>query len=329
MILDHRIRQVNACLKFFSVTVLLFTSAPLFAQGYPSKPVRLIVPYTSGSSDVVARLLGPKLGEAWRQPVIVENRPGANAVIGTDAVAKSAPDGYTLLMALGTHVISPSLIATPYDPIKDFTAIATVSAAELGLVIHNGVAANTLQEFIALAKTKPGEFNYATTQVGGNQHVAGELFAILTGAKLTAVPYKGGGEALSAVIGGHVQAYFGSIASLAPVMRSGKAKGIAVSGETRNPAAPQVPTFLEAGVRGFDVRLWYAVLGPAGMPKDVTDRIAESITTILGTAEFKELLAKQGLDPLVMSSGQFADLLRSDHARYAQVIKTANIKVEK
>jgi tripartite-type tricarboxylate transporter receptor subunit TctC len=315
--------------KFSALFALLaLAGAALAQQPYPSKPIRFIVPYTSGSSDVVARLIGPKISEAWKQPVIIDNRPGANAVIGSDAVAKSSPDGYTLLMVLGTHVISPHLIATPYDPIRDFAAVATIAAAELGLALYPGLPAHTLQEFIALAKSKPGELNYATTQIGGNQHVAGELFTILTGARLTAVPYKGGGEALSAVMGGHAQAYFGSIASLAPHMKSGKVRGIAVSGEARHPAVPEIPTFSEAGVKNFDVRLWYGVLAPAGTPKDIVDKLSAQIASVLATPEFKATLVKQGLDPFVSSPEQFAALMKSDFARYAQVIKTANIKVE-
>lgn len=316
-------------LKFLSALgALLVAATALAQQPYPSKPIRLVVPYSSGSSDVVARLVGPKLSEAWRQPVIVENKPGANAVIGTDFVAKSAPDGYTLLIALGTHVISPHLIPTPYHPVNDFAGVATIAAAELGLILHPSVPANTLQEFIALAKSRPGQLNYATTQIGGNQHVAGELFAILTGAKLTAVPYKGGGEAMSALLGGHVQAYFGSIASLAPVMKSGKAKGIAVSGEKRHPAVPEVPTFAESGVKNFDVRLWYALLAPAGTPKEIVDKLSHHIAGVLATPDFQATLAKQGLDPFVSTPQQFDALLKSDFARYGRIIKTANIKVE-
>jgi tripartite-type tricarboxylate transporter receptor subunit TctC len=316
-------------MKRFVLGALLMAAGIAAAQQpYPARPVRLVVPYSSGSSDVVARLVGPKLSEAWKQPVIVDNRPGANAVIGTELVAKSPADGYTLLIALGTHVISPHLIATPYHPVNDFAAVATIAAAELGLILNPSVPANTLQEFIALAKSKPGELNYATTQIGGNQHVAGELFAILTGAKLTAVPYKGGGEAMSALLGGHVQAYFGSIASLAPVMKSGKAKGIAVSGERRHPSVPEVPTFIEGGVKGFDVRLWYAMLAPAGTPKDVVDRISAQIASILAAPDFQATLAKQGLDPFVSTPEQFSALLKSDYERYARIIKTANIKVE-
>jgi tripartite-type tricarboxylate transporter receptor subunit TctC len=317
-------------IKACSVIALgLFTLSAGAQTAYPGKPVRLVLPYsTGGSADTVARLLAPRLQEAWKQTVLVENKPGANAVIGTDFVAKAAPDGHTLLVALTTHVISPSLIKTPFDPVRDFAPVATVAAAELCLAANPDFPANTLPELIALAKAKPGEINYATTQIGGNQHLAAELLGIMTGAKLTAVPYKGGGEALTAVLGGHSQLYLGAISSLIPVVRSGKLKGIAVSGETRNPAIPNVPTFTQGGVPNLDVRLWFGVLAPAGTPKDIVDKIAAQIAAILATADFKEALQKQGLDPLVGGPEQFGALLKTDFARYAQVIKTANIKVE-
>ncbi len=320
------------CVFMKAVSVLalsLFALSTGAQTAYPGKPVRLVLPYsTGGSADTVARLLAPRLQEAWKQTVLVENKPGANAVIGTDFVAKAAPDGHTLLVALTTHVISPSLIKTPFDPVKDFAPVATIAAAELCLAANPDFPANTLPELIALAKAKPGEINYATTQIGGNQHLAAELLGIMTGAKLTAVPYKGGGEALTAVLGGHSQLYLGAISSLIPVVKSGKLKGIAVSGETRNPAIPNVPTFTQGGVPNLDVRLWFGVLAPAGTPKDIVDKIAAQVAAILATADFKEALQKQGLDPLVGGPEQFGALLKTDFARYAQVIKTANIKIE-
>jgi tripartite-type tricarboxylate transporter receptor subunit TctC len=316
-------------MRFATLAALLLAAGTALAQQtYSSKPIRVVSPYSGGSGDVLARLLSPKLSEAWKQPVIVENRPGANAVLGTDHVAKAAPDGHTLLIVITTHVISPHLNASPFDPIKDFAAVSSLAAAELGLGLNLDVPANNLQEFIALAKSKPGQLNYSTTQIGGNQHVAGELFNMLTGAKLTAVPYKGGAEAMSALIGGHVQAYFGSIASLAPQMKAGKVKGIAVSGDARNPAVPDVPTFAEGGVKNFDVKLWYGILAPARTPKDIVDKLAAQLAAILATPEFKATLAKQNLDPFVLGPEKFAALMRNDFARYAHVIKTANIKVD-
>jgi tripartite-type tricarboxylate transporter receptor subunit TctC len=315
-------------MRLAALAALLLIAGTAAAQTYPSKTIRLVTPYSGGSGDVLARLIAPKLSEAWKQPMIVENRPGANAVIGTDHVAKSAPDGYTLLMAITTHVISPHLLPTPFHPINDFAPVAALAAAELGLGLNLGVPAGNLQEFIALAKSKPGQLNYGTTQIGGNQHVAGELFNILTGAKLTAVPYKGGAEAMTALLGGHVQVYFGSIATLAPHMRGGKIRGIAVSGDSRHPAVPEVPTFAEGGIRNFDVKLWYGIMAPAGTPKDIVDKIATQIAAIIATPDFTATLAKQGLDPFVLNPEQFSALMKTDFARYGQVIKTANIKVE-
>jgi tripartite-type tricarboxylate transporter receptor subunit TctC len=307
---------------------LVLAGSAAAQQSYPTRLVRLIVPYASGSSDVISRMLAPKLSESWKQPVIVDNRPGANAVIGTEAVAKAAPDGYTLLVALGTHVISPSLIKTPYDPIKDFTGVATLGAAELVLAVHPSLAAGNLQEFIALARSKPGEINYATTQIGGNQHLAGELFGILTGTRLTPIAYKGGGAAIGDVIGGHVQAYIGSAASVIPVIKGGKLRGLAVSGTARNAELPSLPTFTEAGVPNYEVRLWYAILAPAGTPREIVDRISGEINRVLAAPEFREALAKHSVDALISTPEQVNEMMKTDFARYAKVIKTANIKVE-
>ena len=212
-------------------------STSTHAQAYPSKTVRIIVPYTGGSSDVMARAIAPRLQEAFKQTFIVENRPGANAVIGTELVAKAPPDGYTLLVVLTTHVISPSLMQTPFDPLKDFAPVAGISIAELGIAVNNAVPATTLQEFIAHVKSLPQPLPYAATQLGGNQHLAGELFTLITGAKMQVIPYKGGGDAMAALLGGHVQMYFGSMSSLTPVLKAGKVRG------SRSPATSAIPIF--------------------------------------------------------------------------------------
>ena len=311
-------------LAFLSIFAISSQSQPV----YPNKPIRFVIPYSGGAIDTLARLLGSKLQEKMGQPIIVESRPGANAVLGTDYVAKAAPDGYTFLMVLTTHVISPSLIITPFDPIKDFEPVSTVAAAELGLSLHPSVPAKNLQELIALAKANPGALNYATTQVGGNQHLAGELFGMITGAKFTAIPYKGAGEAFNAVIGGHAQIYLGNIATMIPFIRSEKVRGIAVSGELRSPALPQMPTFSEAGVPNFDVRVWYGLLAPAGTPKSIVEKMSAAIASIIATPEFKQVLSKQGMDPLSLTPDKFGLLMRTDYVRYKNVITAANIKVE-
>lgn len=303
-------------------------SAALHAQAYPSKPVRIVVPYQSGSSDVMARAIAPRLSDALKQPVLIENRPGANAVIGTDLVAKAPPDGYTFLMVLTTHVISPSLMQTPFDPLKDFQPVAAISVAELGIGVNNAVPANTLQEFIAYTKAQPKPVPYAATQLGGNQHLAGELLTLITGAKLQVIPYKGGGDAMAAVLGGHVAMYFGSMSSMTPVFKSGKLRGLAVTGNKRHPDFPSMPTFAEAGVPGFEIRLWYGLLAPAGTPRDIVNRVSDNVLATVAQPDFQATLAKQGTDPMPMNPDQFAAFLRTEHARYLDIIKRANVKIE-
>ena len=303
-------------------------STSTHAQAYPSKTVRIIVPYTGGSSDVMARAIAPRLQDAFKQTFIVENRPGANAVIGTDLVAKAPPDGYTLLVVLTTHVISPSLMQTPFDPLKDFVPVAGISVAELGLAVNNAVPATTLQEFIAHVKSLPQPLPYAATQLGGNQHLAGELFTLITGAKMQVIPYKGGGDAMAALLGGHVQMYFGSMSSLTPVIKSGKIRGLAVTGNKRHPDFPDMPTFTEAGVPGFEIRLWYALLAPAGTPREIVNRLSEQVIATVNQPDFRATLAKQGTDPMPLNSEQLGAFLRTEHARYADIIKRANVKVD-
>jgi tripartite-type tricarboxylate transporter receptor subunit TctC len=310
-----------------SLVALLF-SATLHAQAYPNKPVRIIVPYQSGSSDVMARAVAPRLSEALKQPVIVENRPGANAVIGTEQVAKAAPDGYTFLMVLTTHVISPSLMQVPFDPLKDFQPVAAISVAELGMGVNPSVPAKTLKEFIAYAKSLPKPLPYAATQLGGNQHLAGELFTLITGAPMQVIPYKGGGDAMAAVLGGHVLMYFGSMSSMTPVFKSGKLRGLAVTGDKRHPDFPDMPTFAEGGVPGFEIRLWYGLLAPAGTPRDIVNRVSDVVLATVAQPDFQATLAKQGTNPMPMNPDQFGAFLRTEHARYLDIIKRANVKVE-
>ena len=298
------------------------------AQTYPSKAVRIIVPYTGGSSDVMARAIAPRLAEALKQPFIVENRPGANAIIGTDLVAKAPPDGHTLLVVLTTHVISPSLMNTPYDPLKDFAPVAGISVAELGMAVNNAVPAKTLQEFIAHVKSLPQPLPYAATQLGGNQHLAGELFTLLTGAKMQVIPYKGGGDAMAALLGGHVQMYFGSMSSLTPVLKAGKVRGLAVTGNKRHPDFPDMPTFTEGGVPGFEIRLWYALLAPAGTPREIVNQLAQHVIATVNQPDFRATLVKQGTDPMPLNPDELGAYLRAEQARYADIIKRANVKVD-
>jgi len=310
--------------------LMAFAGAASAQQSYPVKPIRFIVPFPpGGSTDPLARLVGQKLTEAWAQQVLVENRPGGNTIIGTDAVAKSAPDGYTILLAASTHVINSLLIRNlPYDSIKDFAPVAMLIKSEFVLILHPAVPANNLQEFIALAKSTPGKLNYATSGNGNPNHLAGEWFNMATGVKMQSVPYKGGGPAITDLIGGQVQAMFSVPVSVIPQIKAGKLKAIAVAGENRLSSLPQVPTFAEAGLPGFDPKSWQGILAPAGTPRAVIDKLAAQISKILAQRDVSEKLASQGTVPFFLGPDEFAALMQADAARFAGVIKTANIRLD-
>jgi tripartite-type tricarboxylate transporter receptor subunit TctC len=309
--------------------LLAFAGADAAQQAYPNRPIRFIVPYApAGPTDLLARLIGQKLSESLGQPVIVDNRPGGNTIIGTEALAKSAPDGYTIMMMAIAHAIIPNLLPTPYDPIKSFAPVATVASGEIVLVLNPSVPANNLQELIALAKARPGQLNYASASTGGPLHLAAELFNLMTGVKTQHIPYKGAGPALTDVIGGQVQMLFSPADIAIPQIRSGKLKAIAISGKARSPALPQVPTFAESGLPGFTIKNWFGVLAPAGTPRPIIDKLSSEIGRILALPDIQERLVGQGMDPFVSSPEQFAALIETEVALYGRIIKTANIKVE-
>jgi tripartite-type tricarboxylate transporter receptor subunit TctC len=325
------IKCATAAATILSLVLLAALTGPTAAQQpYPIKPIRFIVPFPpGGSTDPTARMVAQKLVEKWGQPVIVDNRPGGNTVIGTDAVAKASPDGYTILLATTPFVTGPSLIPyLPYDAIKDFDAVATIAKNRHVLVLGPAIAANTLQEFIALAKSKPGQLNYASTGVGGTTHLAGELFNIMVGTKLQHIPYKGSGPVLANLIGGQVQLSFQIPISVIPHILSGKLKALAITGENRLALLPQVPTFTEAGLPGYDISGWYWIVAPARTPKAIIDKMSSEIAAILAMPDIQENLARQGIEPFVSTPEQFAALIRTEIARYAKIIKTANIKLE-
>lgn len=298
-------------------------------QAYPNKPIRIITPYASGSSvDAVARMVGAKLSESLGQPVLIEPRPGANTIIGSEALVKSPPDGYTLLCISTTHVLNGLLIPNlPYDTIRDFAPVATIASSELILVGSPKLAANNVKELVALGKTRQGQITYATSSAGGPTHVAAELFSSMTGVKLQHVPYKGSGPAVNDLLGGHVDIGWTSPIAVIQLINAGKLKGIAISGDARAPTLPQVPTFTESGLPGFDMRFWYALLAPANTPRDILSKLSAEVAKIVVTPEIKEKLAGQGADPFVSNPDQFAAVIKADSARYEKVIKGANIKM--
>jgi len=312
-----------------AATLVATTGASLAQQAFPNRPIRLITPYAAGSSpDTIARMIGPKMTEAWGQQVLVDPRPGGNTVIGSDALAKAKPDGYTLLLISTTHVLNGLLVPNlPYDTVKDFAPVATIASSELVQVVHPSVPGTTLKEFIAYAKSKPGQVSYATASAGGPTHMAPELLSMMTGIKLLHVPYKGSGPAVTDLVGGQVNMYFSAPISVLSFINTGKLKALAISGDARSPVLPQVPTFTELGMPGMDLRFWYGVLAPAGTPKDVLDKLSAEIGKIVVAPDMKEKLSGQGADPFVSTPERFAALIKSDLAKYDKVIKAANIKL--
>lgn len=296
-------------------------------SGYPNRPIRIITPYAAGSSvDAVARIIGAKLSESLGQPVLVEPRPGANTIIGSEAMVKSPPNGYTFLLISTTHVLNGLLITNlPYDTGRDFAPVATIASSELILVASPKVAATNVKELIALGKTK--QISYATSSAGGPTHLAAELFSSMTGVKLNHVPYKGSGPAVTDLLGGHVDIGWTSPLAVIPHINAGKLKGIAISGDRRAPSLPKVPTFNESGLPGFEMRFWYGLLAPAATPRDILNRVSNEVAKSLATEDMKAKLAAQGAEPFINNPDQFAALMKADNTRYGKVIREAGIKV--
>lgn len=317
------------CRAVVAVTLLALASAAPAQQAYPSKPIRILIPFSpGGTNDILARLLGPKLTEHLGQPVIVENRPGGNTVIASDALLKSERDGHTLLLPGNSHVLVPHLTRTPlsFDSIKDFAPVASLARTGLFLVVNPSLPANNLQEFIALAKAKPGALNTASPGGSINQ-LAMEIFNSMTGVKLVHIPYKGSAPAVADVIGGQAQLSFQTPATVLGHVKAGRLKPLAISGETPF-ADPRVPTFTQAGLPGFDVGLWFGLLAPGGTPKAIVDRISAEVAKIIVAPEFREKVAAQGLEVFVSTPEQYGALLKAESEKFARVIKAAGITPE-
>lgn len=297
-------------------------------QAYPAKSIRVVVATTAGgSTDILARSIAQRLTESWGQQVFVDNRPGGNGIIGGEALVRSPADGYTLMVISTTHVVTPLLVPTPYDAVKDFAPVAGNASSELVLALHPSVPVSNLREFIALASSKPGQLDYATTGAGSLAHLAGALFSMMAGIRMQQIPYKSGGPAIIDLIGGQVQLYFAVPISIMPHVKSGKVKAIAVTGKARLPAF-RTPTFAEAGLPDFDVKYWYGTLAPAGTAKTVLEKLSAEIARIITSPDMKEKLLSQGMDAGYTAPEEFAALMRTETARYAKIIKAANIRIE-
>ncbi len=315
-----------------AVLALMLATAGASAQGYPTKPIRLVVPYPAGGPlDIMARAIGQKLTEAWKQPVVVDNRAGAGGNIGADFVAKSAPDGYTLLMgAVATHAINPSLYSKiPYDPVKDFAPVALVAQVPNILVVNPAVPAKTVRELIALARAQPGTLNFGSGSTGSTGHLAGELFNTMAGVKMVHIPYKGAAPATADLLGGQVQLMFDNLASALPNVKAGKLRALAVTTLARSPAIPELPTIAESGLPGFDLTTWFGLLVPAGTPPEIVARLNAEIVRALDAKDMRERLEKMGAEPLSNNTPErFAAFIRSEAAKYARVVKDSGAKVD-
>jgi tripartite-type tricarboxylate transporter receptor subunit TctC len=313
----------------FALLVLL-ASAGAAAQGYPSRPVKIIVPYgVGGSADVYARFLGAKLQDSLGQPVVIENRPGGGSIVGTDVVAKSEPDGYTLLMMSNTHTVNETLIPKkPFDLMRDFAPITGVSYSDLLMVVPTAVPASSLREFIALAKSKPGELNYASSGNGTPYHMAGELFKSMAGVNLVHVPHKGSDQARASVLGGQVQMMFDAVPTMAANARAGKVKALATSGTKRSPVTPDIPTLAEAGLPGYESGIWLGLMAPKATARPVLERVNAEVNKIISSPEIKEAWLKQGTVAMGMSIDQFERFLRDEIVKWAKVVQAAGIKAD-
>ena len=320
--------------SFLARRSLLLAAAALsiagsaLAQNYPERPIRMITPYApGGTTDLLSRLIGQKLTESMGQAVVVDNRGGGNTMIGTSAVAKSPTDGYTIMLMAMPHVIIPLLFPAPYHPIQDFAPIAGVASNEQVLVAPPSFPANNVKELIALAKSKPGELNFATVDSGGPGHLLMESFNNTIGAKMLQVPYKGAGPAINAIRGGQVHLYLAVPGPIMSTIKSGALKALAVSGKTRMAALPDVPTFAEQGLDGFDAKTWYGVVAPAGTPRPIIDKLSAEITRIISLPEIQQRLESLSVVPFPMRADQFGELMKTDMARYKHIIDTNQIKI--
>jgi tripartite-type tricarboxylate transporter receptor subunit TctC len=305
-------------------------SAAAYAQGYPTRPVKIIVPFAAGGpADNYARFMAQRLQESLGQSFVVDNKPGAGSVIGTDAAAKSPADGYTLLMMSNTHTVNETLLANkPFALMRDFIAVAPVNYSDLVLVANPALPDAKLADLIKHAKAQPGKINYASSGPGTPYHMAGELFKSMANIYLVHIPYKGSSGARTDVIGGQVELMFDAVSTMHEQVRAGKVKALATTGKVRSAVLPDVPTMAEAGVPGYEATIWLGLMAPKGTPKAIVDRLNEAVSKIASQADVKQAWAKQGAVPMVMNPDVFDKYLRDDIAKWEKVIKTAGIKAD-
>ncbi len=320
---------LRASLFAFVAVSLVAAASPAATQGYPSHPVRVIMPFGAGGpTDVFTRAVADELGKSLKQAFVMENRPGAGSIIGSDAAAKSPPDGYTLLMVSATQTTTETLVPNkPFKLMRDFEPVASVMSSELVMVVHPSVGVNTVKEFVALAKAKPGTLNYASSGIGSNYHMAGELFKILTGTDIVHVPYKGSTGARNDIISGQIQMMFDSVPTMAQMVAAGHVVALGTTGNVRSPILPDVPTLTESSIP-HQATIWLGVMAPAGTPQAIVDLLNREINKIITRPEIKIGWKKLGAAPLAMTPQEFGAFVQSEIDRWAMVIKTNDIKPE-
>jgi tripartite-type tricarboxylate transporter receptor subunit TctC len=319
--------EARALTTLFAILSALVSSA-VSAQQYPAKPVRIIVPFGAGGpADIYARYLAQRLSEPMGQSFVIDNRPGAGSIIGTDVVAKSPPDGYTLLLMSNTHTVNESLVPKkPFALMKDFAPIAPINYSDLVMVVHPSVPARSIREFIALAKAKPSGMNYASSGTGTPYHMAGELFKAMAGVQIVHIPHKGSGEARTSVMSGQVEMMLDAITTMAPMVKGNRVRALGTTGLKRSSVLPDIPTVSEAGVKDYEATIWLGLMAPAGTPKPVIDRLNAEIEKVVTRPDVKKAWNEQGAEPMAMNAAEFEKYLNADIAKWAKIVKISGAK---
>jgi tripartite-type tricarboxylate transporter receptor subunit TctC len=313
-----------------TATALAAAVSTAFAQNYPTRPVRVVVPYApGGNTDIVARLIAQHLSTGWGQQVIVDNRPGGATNIGSDFVARAQPDGYTLLMGGASNAINMTLFRKPpYDTLKDFAPVVLCTVGANLLTVHPSVPAKNLRELMALARAKPGQLNFASSGIGSSNHMAGELFKLMAKIDIAHVPYKGNAPALTDLTGGHIEMGFAGITAQIPLIKAGKLRAIALSSRERFPAVPDIPTFHESGLPGYQSSTWFGLLAPAAVPAEIVRKVNADVAKVLARPDIKQRLETDGQSGGGQPSEEFAKFIREEIEKYAKIIKAANVPVQ-
>ena len=319
-----------AMLKTVAASVLLLFAPLVAAQTYPSKPVRIVVPFPpAGAVDIVGRVLGEKLTQSMGQQFVVENRTGAGGIIGSEVVARAAPDGYTLLAVSSAHATNPTLFPKiPYNTERDFAPVSLVASSSYILVTHPSMPVKNVRELIAFAKTRPGQLDYSGGSIASLPHLSGELFNLMAGVKMNYVPYKGSAQVTTAVLGGEVPLMFSNMLAIMPFVQSGRFRALGVTGVKRVTSAPEVPTIAEAGVAGYEVTGWYGLVAPAGTPKDIVARLSAQTAAAMRAAEVAKRFSSEGAEPVGSTPEAFGEVIARDTAKWAKVIKASGAKVD-